>query len=259
MDAIHANPFQPRRHFDPKALDTLAASIRQDGLIQPVVVRLSKQADGYELVAGERRWRAAKIADLSSIPAVIRDLDDRQTAEWAVVENLQREDLDAIEKALAYAKLIDQFGLTHQEIAERVGTDRSTVSNTVRLLDLPTEIQDLVRLQQISAGHARALLAVPDAEAQKLIAAKLVREEWSVRKTEEAVRQIDQAATTPTSKKQVRAAHLVDLERQASTQLGAKVRIKPGRKKGTGLLSIEYYDLDHFDDLLSKLGVSASS
>ncbi len=252
IDAIHANPFQPRRHFDPKALEQLAESIRQDGLIQPIIVRLSRDQDGYELVAGERRWRAAKSAGLSAIPAVVRELDDRQIAEWAIVENLQREDLDPIEKAHAYARLIDQFKLTHGDVAERVGTDRSTITNALRLLDLGEEIQQLVRMNQISAGHARALLGVSDAEAQQMLVRQLIKEEWSVRQTEEKVRGLSQEPTSRQSKKQTRSAHLQDLERNASAQIGAKIRIKPGRKKGVGTLSIDYYNLDHFDPKFSR-------
>ena len=256
VDRIVANPFQPRRTFDPNALKELAESIRQDGVIQPVVVRSDGQG-GYQLVAGERRWRAAKLAGLKSIPTLVRQLDDQVAAEWAIVENLQREDLDPIERGEAFARLADQFKLTHQQIAERVGSDRTTITNLIRLLDLPSDICELIRIGQLTGGHGRALLGLSDSEAQIALATDVVKGDWSVRKLEQTVRDFGQEKSGKPRQSAARSAHLRDLEKQASTQLGTKVKIKPGRKKGSGTLSIDFFDLDHFDSLLDKLGVKA--
>ena len=213
------------------------------------------------LAAGERRWRAAKLAGLDAIPALVRDLDDRQSAEWALIENLQREDLNPIERAEAFQHLIDQFKLTHDEIAQQVGVDRSTISNSLRLLFLQDDVRDLVRQDLLSGGQAKALAGLSDGDAQLRLADKAIRQGWSVRKLEEAVRAVAASAElTPDpdskpGKPARRPAHLADLEKQIGTALQTKVRIRPGRKKGTGTLQIDFFDLDQFDALLSRIGV----
>jgi ParB family chromosome partitioning protein len=209
-------------------------------------------------VAGERRWRAAKLAQLPRIPAVVRDLTDQQLAEWAVIENLQREDLNPIDRAEAFASLAQQFHLSHQDIAGRLGVDRSTIANTLRLLDLHPDIRDLVRQARLSAGHGRALLGLPNPESQLVLARRAVAGGWSVRMIEAAVRRLAtaDAASAPTPTRATRSAHLQELEQQIAQQLSTKVRVKPARRKGAGTLLIEFYNLDQFDTLLQRLGVT---
>ena len=261
LDAVVPNPHQPRQHFDAKALARLADSIASDGVMQPIVVRVRPDAladqPRYELVAGERRWRAARLAGLERIPAVVRLLDDQQLAEWALVENLQREDLNPMERAEAFRRLAEGFGLSHDEVAQRVGLERSTVTNHLRLLRLDAEVASLVAQSVLSMGQARSLAGLEDVEAQRALAKRVVKEEMSVRQVEAAVRAAQAPATS--SPESVapdhRAAYLDDLEGQIRDQLGTKVMIKPYRKKGTGCLSIDFNSLEHFDDLLARLGV----
>jgi len=263
VERIKPNPHQPRQHFDKAALEQLGRSIQQDGLMQPIVLRRSPGGDGYELVAGERRWRAATAAGIAQLPAIVRDLDDRQLAEWALIENLQREDLDPIEKARAFQGLVDQFALSHDQIADRVGIERPTVSNYLRLLELPDEVLAMVGRGPLTMGHARALLSIPDAQAQQLLASQAVKEGWSVRQIEREVRGLlseDQGekstgGASGGASRPARSPHLADLEQQVANQLQTKVRIKPGRKKGSGTMTIEFYSLDQFDQLLEQLGV----
>lgn len=257
---IQPNPHQPRQHFDDASLQALAASIRREGVMQPVVVRPCRDAAvGYELVAGERRWRAARLAGLDRIPALVRELDDQRVAEWALIENLQREDLNPLERAQAFRSLHQTFGLSHGDIAERVGLDRSTVTNLLRILELDPRVQTLVRDNLLSMGQARALAAVADADAQHALAQRVVAEGLSVRQVEQAVRQLaDGVSAQPAARtrKGGAAAHVSDLERQVSQQIGSRVRIRPGRRKGTGAITIEFYSLDQFDALMTRLGVS---
>lgn len=269
MDAIRANPHQPRQAFDPEALQRLAESIRQDGLMQPIVVRPPRKLDGatarYEIVAGERRWRAGQLAGLSQLPVIVRDLSDQQMAEWALIENLQREDLNPMERAEAFRGLIDQFGLSHEQVADRVGVERPTISNTLRLLDLHNDIQQMLRHNQLSAGHAKALLGLVDPMSQLGMARRAMAGGWSVRMVEAAVKRVTgggDSGGTPGSGAELsrklpggRSAHIADLEQQIAAQLKTKVHIKSGRRKGSGTLSIDFYNLDQFDELLGKLGV----
>jgi ParB family chromosome partitioning protein len=261
---VRLDPHQPRQTFDEAALDQLAQSIRQDGVMQPIVVRphpSTRRKGKYQLVAGERRLLAARRVGLAVIPAIVRRLDDQKLAEWAVIENLQREDLNPIERAEAFNRLIDRFRLSHQQVADRVGVNRPTISNFLRILDLHKDVRELVRSGQLSGGHARALLGLSDAEAQLQLAKKATAGAWSVRAVERAVRQAQRAAEPASSQKGSqtpgsRSAHRADLKQQAAEQLGTKVRIKPGRKKNSGTLSIEFYDLDQFARLMQALGVN---
>jgi ParB family chromosome partitioning protein len=269
VEAIHPNPHQPRTKFDQPALERLADSIRTAGVMQPITVRLCSQeadaAPSYELVAGERRWRAAQLAGLKQVPAIVRQLDDQQVAEWALIENLQREDLNAIERAAAFQALIQQFQLSHDRIAQRVGVDRSTITNTLRLLTLHADVQQLVRDNHLSLGQAKAIAALPDKQQQLIVAKRVIKSGLSVRQVEVAVHEltkagqagtIDGAAPDPAAATApLRPAHLDDLERQIGQQLQTKVHVHPGRKKGSGSLAIEFYSLDQFDALLAKLGV----
>ncbi len=270
LNAIAPNPNQPRKLFDAGSLEQLAASIRADGLIQPIVVRQKPgEAGRYELVAGERRLRAAQIAGLQAIPAIVRELTDRQSTEWALIENLQREDLNPIDRAEAFAQLVDRYQLSHDAIAQRVGQDRSSISNFLRLLSLPRDAQDLVRNGLLSFGKARALLGLPDLAAQRALAIRAVKENWSARQVEAAVRAAateggggagggdDSAGDGGAAARAAnpRLAHLADLQEQIGRQLGTKVKLTQAKKKGAGTLAIAFYSNEQFEELLGKLGV----
>lgn len=266
VSAIEPTGLQPRQDFDSKALEGLAQSIRSRGLMQPVVVRPKKDVSQgvvkYELIAGERRWRAARLAGLERIPALVREMDDREALEVGLIENLQRQDLNAIERARAFAELAGRFGLSHEQIAQVVGLDRATVTNTLRLLSLCEEVQELVRRGLLTAGQARAIASLEDREAQVVVAQKAIRKSWSVRQVEAAVRQMTGGGVVGEERKKkdglgrpVRAAYLAELEEQIGQQLGTRVHIRKGRKKGSGTLMIEFYSLEQFDELLARMGV----
>lgn len=276
VHSLRPNHQQPRKTFDDHTLDQLAQSIRQDGLMQPIVVTVvteegaAQWVDGtaeispitHEIVAGERRWRAAKLAGLNEVPAIVRQLTERQMAEWALIENLQREDLNPMDKAEAFDHLCKHFNISPEELGERVGQTRSAVANTMRLLSLHVSVQELVRQEVLPMGLARALAGLGDVKMQQQLARQAVREGWSVRRAEQAVRAAGRSdgqsptGETHTKRKQFqKAAHLKDLEEQMAQQLGCKVRIRPGRKKGAGTLAIEFYSLDQFDHIVGKLGV----
>ncbi len=227
------NRFQPRSHFDEEALTSLTASIRELGVLQPVLVRAT--GDGsYELIAGERRWRAAKRAGLSVIPVIVREVSDTHSLEQALVENLHREDLDPLEEAAAYQQLLDDFSLTHEEIARRVGKSRAAISNTLRLFQLPPAVQRMVHDGQLSAGHARALLGTPDRVFQEALARKAVNGDYSVRQVEDAVRrrtqESEKSPAEPGAK--LRAPGLLELEELLSERLDTRVNVSMGAKRG---------------------------
>jgi ParB family chromosome partitioning protein len=252
VDQIDANPFQPRRTFDPAEIAALADSLRQHGLLQPILVR--QAGDRYQLIAGERRLRAAVEAHLHEIPARVLELDDQRVSELAMVENLQREDLNAIEKAAAFKGYLDRFGGTQEELAGRLGLDRSTISNLIRLLDLPEEVREAVRSRKISQGHARALLGLPDADNQVGALQRILAEGLSVRQTEALVatgeptparvRTIrrDDAHAAPAD----RAPHFVELESQLRQRFGTSVQVRP-RGKAKGAIVIEYASQEEFE------------
>ena len=260
VDRIVPNRRQPRVDFDQASLAALAESIKQSGLMQPIMVRPTPS--GFELVAGERRWRAAKLIGLKVIPAVIRSVDDQGAAELALVENIQREDLNPMERAHALRRLADEFSLTHQAVAEKVGLDRASVTNLLRLSELDSATSDLVRSGRLSQGHAKALLGIQDASARAQLAARVVAEEWSVRELERRIQQVQRGgsvlphspSTGATAEVTARDANVADLERQLAEHLGTRVSIQLGRKKGSGRLSIEFYNLDQFDGLMQKMG-----
>lgn len=262
---IRPGPFQPRRQFDEAGLNELAASIRSAGVVQPVLVRPVRDggdADGctWELVAGERRWRASKLAGLARVPAVVSTLTDEQAAQWGLIENVQRADLSALERAYAVRALGERFGLTHQQIAERLGVDRSSVSNSIRLTELEPEIRDLLEKGELSGGHGKALLGAPAGLTRIGLARQTVSQGWSVRRLEQACARAAQApagaapSVTIPETALAKAAALKDLEKQLGEHLGTRVRVRAaaGGKRGTIVLS--FYDLDHFDGLMSKLG-----
>jgi ParB family chromosome partitioning protein len=247
IEALEPGPFQARMSPDPAGLEELAASIREHGILQPILVRPKPKAAGrYEILAGERRWRAAQKARLHEVPVVIRDLDDRAALAAGLVENLQREDLNALEEAEGYARLIGEFGLKQDSVAQLVGKSRSHVANTLRLLNLPTRVREMVQAGTLSAGHARALLGAADPERlATIVAAKGL----SVRQTEAL------AAATPRDPSARRAAardpDLAALERRLTERLGLKVAIRPDGKGGQ--VTITYRDLDQLDGLLRLL------
>jgi ParB family transcriptional regulator, chromosome partitioning protein len=227
VDAIHANPRQPRRRFEPEATTGLASSIKQEGLLQPVVVR-PRQAGGYELIAGERRWRAAREAGIEVLPALVREADDRDTLLLALVENVAREQLSPVEEARAYAALVDEFELSLGDVAERVGRSKSSVSNRLRLLELPEEVLWMVARGELTEGHARAVLSVPDHEARKKLAKKIARDGMSVRAAERAA-QDGGAARRPRSVPAIDPA-LAERARGAAERLtGLPARVSAGK------------------------------
>lgn len=243
IQAITPNPFQPRLVFDEAAIDELAASIREKGLLQPVLVR--RAGSGYQLIAGERRFRAAQRAGLAEVPVVIRDADDREALELALIENVQRENLNPVEEARAYKRLADEFNLSQEEVADRVGKNRSTIANAVRLLQLPPEVLAQLESGELTAGHARPLLALPDAQAQTAVAREVADRRLSVRDTERLVRDRAQAAADDLERRAVEA----DLARALAT----RVHLKHNRD-GSGRIVIEYFSLDELDGLLVRLG-----
>ena len=250
LSSIRPNPNQPRRHFDETALEELASSIRVAGLMQPVVVRPADE--GYELIAGERRWRAAQRLELERIPALVRAVDDPTAAQWALIENVQREDLNAIERAEAFQRLTSRHGWTQQDIADQVGLQRSTIANHLRLLELSDDIQETVRRGQLSMGHARALLAITNLDDRARLAREAVKSGWSVREIERRCRAAGRGPgrRPPTA----RTANQKDLEERLGAHLGTKVAIRQGRKAGTGTIAIEFFDLDQFQGLLDRMG-----
>ena len=256
IDQIRADPRQPRQRFDETALDDLAASIRTAGLMQPIVLR-PLSAGGFQIVVGERRWRAARKVGLTTVPAVIRDIDDQTAAEWALIENIQREDLNPMERAEAFRRLTDEFEMTHQDVAERVGLNRSTVTNFIRLLDLDDLTRDAVGRGRLGQAHARLLLGVANLQVRRHLAELAIREDWSVRVLEKRIGTITAAPKSP-AKSAAAPAHRLDIERQLSDHLGTRVRVHPGKKKGTGRLAIEFFTLDQFDGLMERLGFKGS-
>jgi ParB family transcriptional regulator, chromosome partitioning protein len=251
IEAIERNPEQPRKRFDEAKLEELAASIREHGVVEPILVR--KQGAKYRIVAGERRWRAAQRAGLREIPAIAREASDREAFEIALIENLQRADLNAIEEAEAYEVLANEHDLTQEEIAKRVGKERSTVANALRLLKLPEEVRDSVRQGQLDMGHARALLGIDDAEAIKKAAQRAIREGLSVRATEALVRSLGRKESDDRLPKTPETPAVKALSQRLQRRLGARCRVVP-KSAVAGRLEIEYTSLDELDGILGKIG-----
>ena len=258
VSSIHANKYQPREHFDEETLDALTNSVRELGVLQPLLVR--KDGDGYELIAGERRWRAAKRAGLQDVPVIVRSADDTSSLEQALVENLHRQDLNALEEAAAYQQLVDDFDFTQAKIAKRVGKSRSAIANILRLLALPTGVQRFVSDGRLSAGHARALLSLDDEAQQVVIAERVVAEDLTVRDVERLMKgqplpgdapadEASPAGTSPSSPSsspgKTRAPALLELERLLSERLDTNVGVSLGAKKGK--IQIDYADLDDLE------------
>lgn len=250
LDAISLNPHQPRKQMDETRLAELAASIKSTGLIQPIVVRPLE--GGYQLIAGERRLRAARLAGLVEIPVILRHVGSIEQAQMALVENTQREDLNPIDRAQGYRTLLSQLGLTQAELAERVGEDRSSIANYLRLLDLAEPVQQYMRDGRLSLGHAKVLAGVEDPAEQKHLADLVVNQDLSVRNLE----RILQGQATPAPQRSAPSAHLADLEKNLSRQLGMRVQVRSGRG-GKGRMVIHYASLDQFDDLMGRLGIKS--
>ena len=250
IESLQPGKYQPRSTMDKERLAELADSIRAQGLIQPIIVRPISR-DRFEIIAGERRWRAAQLASLREVPCVVRETDDHAALAMALIENIQREDLNPLEEALALQRLIDEFQLTHQQTAEAVGRSRAAVSNLLRLLELPEAIRNLVETRRIEMGHARALLTLPVDQAVDL-ARQAADESWSVREIERRVQALQrgQIAPAPTAKKAD--ADIQSLERELSELLSAKVAIQHGRG-GRGKLVVQYFSLDELEGILERV------
>lgn len=266
--SVVPNPNQPRQHFDEESLVELAASIAEMGVLQPILVR-PLEDEQYELIAGERRWRATQRAGLATIPAIVRLTSDLSSVEQALVENLHRQDLAALEEAAAYQQLLEDFGLTHEELSGRVGKSRSAITNSIRLLGLPPAVQSLLADGQLSAGHARALLGTPDRSRQEELAKSAVGEGWSVRMVEQAVRAesappesvddvdetpspsgtIDGAGLTPATK--LRPPGLLELEELLAEHLDTRVNVQLGAKRGK--VTIDFADLEDLERIYRKM------
>jgi len=265
IDEIIPNPLQPRLHFDEESMAELATSISHVGVLQPILVR--PVDGGYQLIAGERRWRAARRAGLTTVPAVVRSSDDVSTVQEALVENLQRDDLTPLEEAAAYQQLIEDFGVTHDDVARRVGKSRSAVTNTLRLLGLPPGVQHLLADGKLSAGHARALLGTPDRTLQERLAQQAVAEGWSVRTMEESIRRggapaapvepriqrdgppADGAGLRPATR--LRPPGLLELEQLLADLLDTRVRVQMGAKRGK--VTIEFADLEDLERVYRRM------
>ena len=246
VSSVQPSTFQPRSAFDEESLAALTASVRELGVLQPILVRPVGEGS-FELVAGERRWRAARRAGLQTIPAIVRPVADTRVLEQALVENLQREDLNPIDEAAAYQQLVEDFHVTHEDIATRVGKSRAAITNTLRLFQLPASIQKLVADAKLSAGHARALLGSPDRAFQESLAKRAVAEGLSVRAVEDAVRDRDQRQTTPKAAKtsKLRPPGLLELEELLSAHLNTRVKVEMGAAKGR--VMIEFASLEDLE------------
>ncbi len=264
VTSIGPNPHQPRRYFDEEALAGLTASVRELGVLQPILVRRLSD-ERYELIAGERRWRSAKRAGLSTIPAVVRDGTELASLEQALVENLHREDLNPLEEAAAYQQLIEDFGLTHELLSTRVGRSRATITNTLRLFQLPPPVQKLVGEGQLTAGHARALLGTPDRAFQEALARRVVAEQLSVRAVEEAVRARNEFGGGPVSSNEapttrppakLRPPGLLELEELLSERLDTRVQVAFG--SGRGKVVIDFADLEDLERIYRTMTDAAS-
>lgn len=256
INDISPNSDQPRKQFKEEALQELADSIKENGVIQPIIV--SKRGTGYRIVAGERRWRASRLAGLKVIPAIVRDLTDQQTMEQALIENIQRQDLNPLEEAFAMDNLMKEHGLTQEALAKKLGKSRPAIANTLRLINIDESLQDFVRNGDLSAGHARALLAITDKDEQKKAADVVMIKELSVRETEEYVKKIlsEEKAPRKTAAKTSSTVEISikDVEHKLASYYGTKVKLKmKDEVKGKGTVVIEYYSYDDLDRLLEMM------
>lgn len=258
VEKIRPCPFQPRKEFTPEALQDLAESIKAQGIIQPLVVRT--RPDGYELIAGERRWRAAQQIGLKELPVIVREADDRAVLELALIENLQRENLNPLEEAQGYAELIEKFHLRQEDVASKVGRSRAVVTNALRLLRLPPDVQAFVRDGQLSVGHAKVILGLPGPAEHRLAAGRVIHHGLNVRQTEELVATLSRQAGAATAGKApvaapLRDTHVASMENRLRERLGTKVHLR--YRNGKGALDIRFFSDDELERILQILGVSA--
>ena len=257
INDISPNSEQPRKRFNEEALQELADSIKENGVIQPIIV--SKRGTGYRIVAGERRWRASRLAGMKVIPAIVRDLTDQQTMEQALIENIQRQDLNPLEEAFAMDNLMKEHGLTQEALAKKLGKSRPAIANTLRLINIDESLQDFIRNGDLSAGHARALLAITDKEEQKKAADVVMIKEMSVRETEEYVKKILNGTPAAPRKSREKGSNAIavstkDVEHKLTAHYGTKVKLKlKDESKGKGSIVIEFYSYDDLDALLEMM------
>jgi ParB family chromosome partitioning protein len=259
IDQIEPNPRQPRHDFDQQALEELASSIKLHDIVQPITVSQLSTTGKYRLISGERRWRASKLAGLKDVPAYIRQANDQELLELALLENLQREDLNAVEIALSYKRMMEELNYTQEQVAERMGKERSTVANYIRLLKLPPDIQVAVRTNVISMGHARALINVDTVDKQLFIFNEIKSRSLSVRQTEDLVRKMYKSGTAASVKESVKSSlppAYKKIEDNLATHFSTKVRLNHN-KNGHGAISIEYYSIQELNKILDQIGVSA--
>lgn len=254
IDRIKPNPFQPRTSWNEEELKSLSESIKVNGLLQPILVR--KIGEEYQIIAGERRYRAAKQAGMTTIKVLNRPATDQQMLELALVENIHRADLNPIERATAYQNFISSFSLTHAEAAERLGQDRSVVTNYLRLLDLPQEIKQMLIENQLSMGHARAILAIPNDDLRRKIANRAMAGRLSVREVERLVRHYaDGEISSKNVQDKTKSPHISDLEKRLQEVLGTKVQIRSNQKSHRGRIIIDFYSIDEFERIANKMGL----
>ena len=254
VSQIKPNPYQPRTSWDDQQLTDLCESIKVNGIIQPIIVR--KAGEGYEIIAGERRFRAAQMAELENVPVLVRQATDEEMLELALVENIHRADLNPIDRAKAYLNFINSFNLTQTEAAKRLGEDRTVISNYLRILDLPKEIKDMLSDCKLSMGHARAILALPTDELRRKLANRAMAGRLSVREVERHVRRAIEGKALPKEDKKEKQAHIIDLERRLQSILGTKVSIKANKRSPRGRIIIDYYSLDEFERLTERMGLN---
>ena len=257
IEEIGPGPFQPRKKINEQQLKELSSSIEAQGVLQPIVVRKRAVQDSqtgvrYEIIAGERRWRAAQLANLETIPAVVKTISDSDAVAVALIENIQRENLNPLEEANAFNRLIIEYEMTHQEVANAVGRARASISNILRLLDLPSGVQELLNNAKINMGHARSLLSIQDRVMQLEVANLVAEKKLSVRETEKLVKGIVESKTKNTKQKQPKDQDILNLEKTLTSRLGAKVSIKHNRS-GSGTLSINYSSSDELEGILNKI------
>lgn len=248
INEVEPNKKQPRKFFNEEALKELSDSIKQHGIVQPLVV--AKQKDYYEIIAGERRWRAAKMAGLKEVPVVIKDYSPQEVMEVALIENIQREDLNPVEEAKAYQNLIKEYNLKQEEVADRVSKSRSAITNSLRLLKLEDQVLNMLIEEEISSGHARTLLALDDSEQQRIVAEKIVKDRLSVRDTEKLVKSINQPAKKVPKKELKNDFVYKDMEEQLKQKIGTKVKINR-KSENKGKIEIEYYSQDELEKIIA--------
>ncbi|APR98848.1 ParB/RepB/Spo0J family partition protein [Wolbachia endosymbiont of Folsomia candida] len=251
ISLLHSSKFQPRKYFDEESLKELAISIEKSGIIQPIVVRKDSNEDGYEIIAGERRWRASKIANLNSVPVIIKDLSDKACLEIAIIENIQRQDINPIEEGEAYKRLIDEFSYTHEELASALGKSRSHITNMIRMLSLSGGVKAMINEKKLSMGHARALINIENSED---IAETIVSQGLSVRQTEKLIKDLH-GNNNQKSQQHTKDQDIAVIEREISSQLGLNIKISDNNSKGKVI--IQYNNLNELDLILRALSRKA--